>query len=88
MPREDGIVQFMSSPTSFHNSHRLLVLGAKRSPSPSRLSRDHYSPGRQLSKVEEDFSMKDTDDFMNPPALALIQKEVTVQNILRENNCL
>ena len=86
LPREDGIVQFMSSPTSFHNSHRLLGLGAKHSPSPSRLSRDHYSPGRQLSKVEEDFSMKDTDDFMNPPALALIQKEVTVQNILRENN--
>lgn len=86
LPREDGVVQFMSSPNSLHNSHRLLGLGAKRSPSPSRLSRDHYSPGRQLSKVEEDFSMKDTDDFMKPPALALIQREGTAQNILMENN--
>lgn len=86
LPREDGVVQFMSSPNSLHNSHRLLGLGAKRSPSPSRLSRDHYSPVRQLSKVEEDFSMKDTDDFMKPPALALIQREGTAQNILMENN--
>ncbi|KAJ6299792.1 hypothetical protein OIU76_020724 [Salix suchowensis] len=86
LPREDGVVQFLSSPNSLHNSHRLLGLGAKRSPSPSRLSRDHYSPGRQLSKVEEDFSMKDTDDFMKPPALALIQREGNAQNILMENN--
>ncbi|CAK7343676.1 unnamed protein product [Dovyalis caffra] len=87
LPREDGVVQFISSPTSFQNSHRLPTLGASHSLSPSRLSKDHYSPGRQFMKVEEDFSMKDAaDNFRKPPALSSIRKEFTNQNILRENN--
>lgn len=72
---EDG-VQFRSNPNSPpQNSPRLSNHATHYSPSPSRLSRDFYSPGRQLPKVEEEFSAKDTDNFMKPPVFSPTQRE-------------
>lgn len=74
LPREDGTVQFRPSPTSpLWNSPRLSNLRNENSPSPSRLSKDHYSPNGQLPMVEE-FSMEG-DNFMKAPVLPSIQRE-------------
>ncbi|KAJ9179628.1 hypothetical protein P3X46_007978 [Hevea brasiliensis] len=70
----DGVVQFSYNPKSpLQNSPRLSRLRADYSPSPSRFSK-HYSPGRQLRKVEDEFSSKDADNFMKPPVLSSIQR--------------
>lgn len=68
LPREDG-----GSP--LWNSPRLSKLRTENSPSPTRLSKDYYSPDRQLPKVEEEVSTVGVDNTMKPPVPSLIQRE-------------
>ncbi|KAJ4841577.1 hypothetical protein Tsubulata_031084 [Turnera subulata] len=75
LPREDG-VQFQFSPSSpLQDSSRLFRPVTNHSPSPSRFSKDYYSPGRQLTKVEEEFSANDPENFVIPPVVPSMQRD-------------
>ncbi|OMO75865.1 hypothetical protein COLO4_25820 [Corchorus olitorius] len=74
LPREDGIVQFSSSPG--YNS-RPSPRFAANSSSPKRVSKEYYSPERQLSTVKEESSNRGKDETMTPPAPSLIQRDAT-----------
>ncbi|XP_048236352.1 uncharacterized protein LOC8287921 isoform X2 [Ricinus communis] len=72
----DGVIQFRYNPTSSNmNSSRLSKVGADYSPSPTRFSEDNYTPGKELPKLENEFSTKDADNFMKPPELSSIHRE-------------
>ncbi|OMO49993.1 hypothetical protein CCACVL1_30709 [Corchorus capsularis] len=74
LPREDGIVQFSSSPG--YNSSPSPRFAANSS-SPKRVSKEYYSPERQLSTVKEESSNRGKDETMTPPAPSLIQRDTT-----------
>ncbi|KAK9290785.1 hypothetical protein L1049_008963 [Liquidambar formosana] len=83
LPRENGEVQFRSSPSSpLWNSPKLSKLRMENYPSPSRPSNDYYSPDGSLPKTDEEFSTRGTDNSMKPPVPSLIQREdITTQKI-------
>lgn len=75
LPREDEMVQFRSDPNSPNvNSSSTPKKSIGNSPSPSRFSKEYYSPERQLYAIEEP-SAKGKDETMSPPAPSLIQRE-------------
>ncbi|XP_022764948.1 uncharacterized protein LOC111310088 [Durio zibethinus] len=78
LPREDGIVQSGSGPSSSpgYNSSPSTRLTANSS-STRIVSKEYYSPDRQLSMVKEESSLRGKDETMIPPAPPLIQREET-----------
>ncbi|KAJ0027742.1 hypothetical protein Pint_34988 [Pistacia integerrima] len=81
--REDGSVQFRSSPTSpIWDSPGPSRLGTENSPSPGRFPMDHYSPHRQLLNLEVDYSSKDDDNYMKPPVWpSMLREDITNQKL-------
>ncbi|XVF24205.1 hypothetical protein REPUB_Repub13aG0107600 [Reevesia pubescens] len=78
LPREDGIVQFSSSPSSSPGySSSPTTRYTANSSSPRMVSKQYYSPDRQLSTVKEESCITGKDETMIPPAPSLIQREET-----------
>ncbi|XP_021295968.1 uncharacterized protein LOC110425391 [Herrania umbratica] len=78
LPREDGIGQFSPSPSSSpgYNSSPSMKFTAYSS-GPRIVSKEYYSPERQLSMVKEESFVCGKDETMIPPAPSLIQREAT-----------
>ncbi|KAL2526715.1 PLAC8 family protein [Abeliophyllum distichum] len=76
LPREDGEFLFRSSPSSplGYSSSPLHIMKAN-SPSPSRISKDYYSPERRLSLIEEESHIQGKDEMMTPPTHSVIRRE-------------
>lgn len=75
LPREGG-VSFQSNPISpLQNSPRLSRLGANYSSSPGRFAKEYYSPGRQLTRVDEELPANDPENLVNPPVVPSMQRE-------------
>lgn len=78
LPREDGVVQFRSSPSSLlGNNFSPTRNNMAASPSSSRFVKEYYSPERPLSTVKEEPCERGKDETMIPPAPSLIQRETT-----------
>lgn len=78
LPREDGVCQFRSGPSS--------PLGYERSSSPSKLRMKHYSspnkgledfssPDGEVMKLEEEYSERGVNESMKPPGISLIRRD-------------
>ncbi|KAL2558395.1 PLAC8 family protein [Forsythia ovata] len=75
LPREDGEIQFRSSPGSpLGNSLSPLHFAKASSSCPTRFLEEYYSPGRQLSLTEEDSSTRGKDTTLTPPISSVIQR--------------
>ncbi|KAK3229827.1 hypothetical protein Dsin_001708 [Dipteronia sinensis] len=75
LPREDGVAPDRSGSSSpLGNSPVTAKACIVHSSSPSRVSREYYSPERQLSAVKEE-SPRGKEETMNPPAPSLIRRE-------------
>lgn len=73
LPREDGSLQFRSSPTPLlWNSPRFSNL--RTAPGPSRLQNYHQSPDGQLPMVQ-DLSAGGLDNSLKPPDLSSMQRD-------------
>ena len=74
LPHEDGIIQIRSGPSSSagYNSSPSTRFTANSS-SPTTVSKEYYSPDRQLSVVKEESYIRGKDETMIPPAPSLIQ---------------
>lgn len=78
LPREDGVVQFRSSPSSpLGNNFSPTRNNIAASPSSSRFAKEYYSPERPLSTVKEEPCERGKDETMIPPVPSLIQRETT-----------
>lgn len=76
LPREGGDFQFRSGPSSpLGNSSSPSHVTKANSPSPSRLSKEYYSPERHLAPVEEEFPTSGKDQTMTPPSPSHIQRD-------------
>lgn len=76
LPREDGASSIRSGPSSpLGNSPVTAKANTIRSPSPTRVSREYFSPERQLSTVKEEPSPRGKDKTMIPPAPSSIRRE-------------
>ncbi|KAH7548315.1 hypothetical protein JRO89_XS14G0100200 [Xanthoceras sorbifolium] len=77
LPREDGVVTPYRSGSSspLGNSPVTAKASIVHSPSPSRVSREYYSPERQLSVVKEESFPRGKEETMTPPTPSLIQRE-------------
>ncbi|KAK6227718.1 hypothetical protein SCA6_000058 [Theobroma cacao] len=78
LPREDGIGQFSPGPSSSpgYNSSPSTRFAANSSSS-RIVSKEYYSPDRQLSVVKEESSLSGKDETMIPPTPSLVQREAT-----------
>ncbi|KAK6227719.1 hypothetical protein SCA6_000059 [Theobroma cacao] len=76
LPREDGIGQFSPGPSSSpgYNSSPSTRFTANSS-SPRIVSKEYYSPDRQLSVVTEESSISGKDETMIPPTPSLIHRD-------------
>lgn len=78
LPREDGVVQYRSGPSSpLGNNSSPTKTDFAASSSPSIVSKVYYSPQRPLSAVKEEFYEIGKDETMIPPDPPLIQREAT-----------
>lgn len=75
LPREDGEFQFRSSPSSPGMSSSPPVGFRANSPSPTRFSKEHVSPGRHLPSVEEECHTGRKDGIMTPPSPPSVTRE-------------
>ncbi|XVE69503.1 hypothetical protein DITRI_Ditri09bG0157200 [Diplodiscus trichospermus] len=76
LSREDGVFQIRSSPSSppGYNSSPSTRITANSS-IPAIVSKEYYSPDRQLSMVKEESSIRGKDEPMVPPTPSFIQRE-------------
>ncbi|XP_057509894.1 uncharacterized protein LOC130792352 [Actinidia eriantha] len=76
LPREDGDFQLRSGPSSpLGNISSPSQTTKANSPSPSRFSKEYFSPDRRLPLVEEESPTTGKDKPMTPPSPSLIQRE-------------
>ena len=76
LPREAGDFQLKSGPSSpLGNISSPSQITKANSPSPSRLSKEYFSPDRRLPLVEEESPTRGKDKPMTPPSPSLIQRE-------------
>lgn len=68
---EDEYVEMAIPPLRQEGEH----LGLRSSPSPSRFMKEHQSPIRQLSMVEEDSSSRVNDVTLEPPVSSIIHRD-------------
>ncbi|XP_007008828.2 PREDICTED: uncharacterized protein LOC18585769 [Theobroma cacao] len=78
LPREDGIGQFSPWPSSSPGYNSSPSTRFTANSSSSRIvSKEYYSPDRQLSVVKEESSLSGKDETMIPPTPSLVQREAT-----------
>ncbi|XWS07588.1 hypothetical protein CRYUN_Cryun41cG0001900 [Craigia yunnanensis] len=78
LPHEDGTIQISSGPSSSPGCNSSpSTRFTPNSSSPTIVSKEYYSPDRQLSTVKEESSIRGKDETMIPPTPSLIQREET-----------
>nr|KJB67448.1 hypothetical protein B456_010G192900 [Gossypium raimondii] len=84
LPREQGIGRFSSDPSSSPGyGSSPTTRFTTNSPSPRMISKEYYSPDRQLSTVKEEFSIGGKDETMIPPTpSSMTQREETQSRTL------
>ncbi|KAL4308497.1 hypothetical protein GQ457_01G043930 [Hibiscus cannabinus] len=75
LPRESGSFQFSPGPSSSRGYNSSPTTRFATNSSPNMISKEYYSPDRQLSTVKEEISVRVKDETMIPPTLPSIQRE-------------
>ncbi|KAK8629607.1 hypothetical protein V6N13_078441 [Hibiscus sabdariffa] len=75
LPRESGSFQFSPGPSSSRGYNSSPTTRFATNSSPKMISKEYYSPDRQLSTVKEEISVRVKDETMIPPTLPSIQRE-------------